>query len=118
MSAARTWEVMRLELKRGITRPSFWVMVAVLLLIAWGLSGGNVTIQSGDTSVGGKKAFVTSEFAQAKLIAIFDYLVIAFVMAGIAGLAVHRDEEQKLGEILHSTPLKPQEYVIGKYAAA
>ncbi len=117
MSAARTWEVMRLELKRGITRPSFWVMVAVLLLIAWGLSGGNVTIQSGDTSVGGKKAFVTSEFAQAKLIAIFDYLVIAFVMAGIAGLAVHRDEEQKLGEILHSTPLKPQEYVIGKYAA-
>ncbi len=117
MSTARIREVARLELKRTLCRPAFWFMVAIFLFVGWGLSSGHLTVSAGDTSVGGKKSFITSEFAQAKYVASLVFIVLTFVMAGIAGLAIHRDDEHKVGEILHATPLRPAEYVIGKYGA-
>ena len=44
-------------------------------------------------------------------------LVDAFFIAVIAGMAVIQDEEQRLGDLLHSTPLTAGEYVWGKFAA-
>ena len=52
-----------MELARTLKRPLFWFLVALLVLIAWGLSTGDMQISSGDSSVGGTKAWVTSEFA-------------------------------------------------------
>ena len=52
-----------------LTRISLYILLAFVGLITWGLTTGNVQIliASGDASVGGKKAFLTSEFAVAQI---------------------------------------------------
>ena len=57
-------------------RPLFIVWALILVFTAWGLSSGAMQIQSGDATVGGTKAFITSEFAVAMQLAI---VTIAFL---------------------------------------
>ena len=45
-------------------------------------------------------------------------LVYAFFVAVAAGMTVLRDDELRVGEVIHATPLTPQEYVWGKFLAA
>jgi ABC-type transport system involved in multi-copper enzyme maturation permease subunit len=81
------------------------------------MSTGQMRIQSGDSSVGGTKAWVTSEFAVAKQLAPLTLVFYAFFLAIIPGMTIIQDEEWRLGDLLHATPLKPTEYVWGKFAA-
>ena len=116
MSFARLLEVARAEFRFQTRRPLFWVLLVVLGLVAWGLSSGHVRIGSGDSDVGGKKAFITSQFALGSGLAVTAILLYGFFLAVAAGMTVIRDDELKVGEILHSTPLTPGEYVWGKFA--
>ncbi len=109
--------IYRLDLSESLTRPLLWVLVVVVFLTSWGLSTGQMTIQSGNSAVGGTKAWVTSEFAMAKMLSIVIFLFYSFFVAIAAGLAVMRDDEWKVGELLHATPLQPREYVWGKFLA-
>lgn len=113
----RFLRVFRGELRYQMTRPLFWVFLAILFLTAWGLSTGNVRISAGDSDVGGQKMFVTSEFAMGFVLSVLGCLYYAFFVAVQSGMAVVRDEELKVGEILHATPLTPGEYVWGKFSA-
>lgn len=117
MSLARTLEVLRLDLRFHARRPLMWVLALLVALLAWGLSSGHVGIQSGDSEVGGHKAWITSQFAQAQLHSILVLLVHSFFIAVAFGMAIIRDDEQKVGELLHSTPLTVAEYVWGKFGA-
>ena len=119
MSARRLWLVARNELSFNVRRPMFYICLAVLGLIIWGLSTGNVTIviSSGDATVGGKKAFITSEFAAAQILAVSVSTLMSFFIAAAAGMSVIRDGELRVGELLHATPLTPREYISGKYLA-
>jgi ABC-type transport system involved in multi-copper enzyme maturation permease subunit len=119
MSLRRLWLVTRHELASNARRPMFYICLAVLALIVWGLSNGNVQIiiASGDASVGGKKAWLTSEFAVAQILAVSVATLMSFFVAAAAGMSVIRDGELKVGELLHATPLTPGEYITGKYAA-
>ena len=118
MSLRRFLLVARSELSYNLKRPSFWIMLLLTGLILWGLSNGGVRIalSSGDSSVGGKKAWLTSEFAMTQVVTIVSFLFFSFFVAVAAGLAVVRDDEWKTGELLHATPLTPGEYVWGKFA--
>ncbi len=118
MSLRRFGLVARSELAYNLKRPSFWIMLLLAGLIIWGLSGGNVRVitNSGDSSVGGKKAWLTSEFAVTQIVTIVSFIFFSFFVAVAAGLAVIRDLEWKTGELLHSTPLTAGEYVWGKFA--
>ena len=116
-SGARILEVARLDLAFHLKRPLTWALLLMLALIAWGLSTGDMRIQSGDSEVGGTKAWITSMFAQAQLHALLSLLVHAFFVAIAFGLVVLRDDEQKVGELLHATPLTVGEYLWGKSAA-
>src|SRR5438552_18468989 len=78
---------------------------------------GNERIQSGSSDVGGAKAFITSEFAMARILALLTFMLYSFFVAIAAGMCVIRDEEDKVGAILHSTPLTVREYVWGKLLA-
>ncbi len=98
-------------------RPLFAVWALVLALTAWGLSGGNVRIVSGDASVGGTKAYITSEFAIAMQLAIFTTMFYAFFISVAAGMAIIQDEEWRLGDMLHATALRPREYIWAKFGA-
>ena len=118
MSVRRFLLVARSELVYNLKRPSFWIMLGLAGLILWGLSNGNVRVamSSGDSSVGGKKAFLTSEFAQAQIVTIVSFSLFSFFVAIAAGLAVIRDAEWRAGELLHATPLRAGEYVWGKFS--
>ena len=119
MNARRLWLVTRNELSFNARRPMFYICLGVLGLIIWGLSTGNVTIviSSGDATVGGKKAFITSEFAAAQILAVSASTFMSFFVAAAAGMSVIRDGELRVGELLHATPLTPSEYIFGKYVA-
>jgi ABC-type transport system involved in multi-copper enzyme maturation permease subunit len=117
MSPRRLGEVFRLEFTHNLRRPLFWVLVLIVGLMALEMSKGSATMRSGNTAVGGSKAWITSEFAVSQLLAMMVSITYAIFIAVAAGMSVIRDEELKVGEMLHATPLTPREYVWGKFLA-
>ncbi len=117
MSGARIWELFKQELKFHSRRPLLWVQLLILGFMAYMLSNGNASISSGDARVGGTKAFINSEFAITQLLIFLTSLIYVFFASVAAGMSMIRDDEAKVGELLHSTPLKPSEYVWGKFLA-
>ena len=117
MSYARTRAVFAQELARTFKRPLFWFLVFLLFLMVWGLSTGHLQIASGDSSVGGTKAWVTSEFSFAHVLATLIPLLYGFFASIAAGMAVVADDEAKISDMLLATPLRPAEYVWGKFLA-
>ena len=117
MSPRRLALVAGCDLKYSARRFLFWVWAALLALLAWGLSEGTVRIQSGDSQVGGTKSHITSEFAVAQLLAVLTPLIYGFFVAVVGGMAVISDDEARVGEVLHATPLRPGEYIWGKFLA-
>ena len=117
MSFRRLWLVFKTDLALHAKRPMTWILVVIAILLVWGMSYGNVRISSGDAAVGGTKAWITSEFAIAMTVSVVVMLFYTFFIAVAAGMAVIQDDERKVGEILHATPLTPHEYVWGKLLA-
>ncbi|HEU4335068.1 MAG TPA: hypothetical protein VFT32_11280, partial [Candidatus Eisenbacteria bacterium] len=117
MSLSRLAAVFRVELAYAFRRPLVLFLALVLLLSGFGLSTGKMQISSGDSSVGGMKAWITSEFAQTQMMTYIVLLYYAFFLAAAAGLSLHRDRETKVDTLLHATPLRAGEYVWGRYLA-
>ncbi|HEV3386911.1 MAG TPA: M1 family aminopeptidase [Gemmata sp.] len=117
MSIVRLIQVFRVDLLFNLRRPLFWILILILGLTSWGLSSGTLQIASGDSRVGGTKAWITSEFAVAQVMTMVLFAFYSFFVAVAAGMPVIRDDELKLSELLHSTPLRVGEYVWGKFAA-
>lgn len=117
MSLRRTYEVFRLDLVHNLRRPIFWILVAILAFTAWGLTTGNVQISSGNSDIGGAKVHWTSQFGIARTLPALVFLFYVFFVAVAAGLVVIRDEELKVGDVLHASPLSVGEYIWGKFAA-
>jgi len=117
MSFVRLWHVIWLDLKLHLRRPLFLILLLLLAVTAWGLKGGEVQISAGDSAVGGQKAWITSEHSIAYLISLITVLYYGFFVSVGAGLAIPHDEELKVGEVLHATPLTTGEYIWGKFIA-
>ncbi|HSN88169.1 MAG TPA: hypothetical protein VL025_15530, partial [Thermoanaerobaculia bacterium] len=117
MSSARLRTVFVAETAHQLTRPLFWSLILVLALFSGFFSTGNMQISTGDASVGGTKAWITSEFNFAFFLTMLVALVYGIFASIASGLAIPTDDEHKVGDLLHSTPLKPGEYVWGKFLA-
>jgi len=117
MSFRRLAASFGIEFKHTFRRPLFFFLAVILILSAWGLSSGKMSISSGDSSVGGTKAWITSEFAQTQMMTFIILLYYAFFIAKAAGLMLLRDHETQVDVLLHSTPLTPREYVWGRFLA-
>jgi ABC-type transport system involved in multi-copper enzyme maturation permease subunit len=115
MSLTRLGLVWRVDVGQNVRRPMFWILVLILGLCAYGLSTGKMMITSGDSTVGGQKAWITSEFAAAQMLALVVFCFYSFFVAVAAGMAIIHDDELKVGELLHATSLRPGEYVWGKF---
>ena len=98
-------------------RPLFIIWAVILGLTAWGMSSGAMQIRSGDATMGGTKAHVTSEFAVAMQFSVVTLLFSGFFVAVAAGMAVIQDDQWRIGDLLHSTSLRPGEYIWAKFAA-
>jgi len=114
---SRLRSIYGLELGFTLKRPLFWILLLLVFLMSWGLSAGNLQISSGDSSVGGQRAWITSEFSVAFLLTVMICAMHGFFISVAAGTAVVRDDESRSGELLHSTLLRPGEYVWGKFLA-
>lgn len=117
MNRHRLGTVVRTELAHQVRRPLYVILLVITCLVVWGLSSGNVTIESGASQVGGQKAWVTSEFAVAQTLIFLTFLLHTFFISVGAGMGVIADDEARVGPILHTTPLTPREYVWGKFLA-
>jgi ABC-type transport system involved in multi-copper enzyme maturation permease subunit len=116
-SLSRTRSVYGLELAFTLKRPLFWVLLLLTLFLSWGMSTGHMQIASGDSSVGGQRAWITSEFSVAFILTILLCIMHSLFLSIAAGTVVVRDDESRTGELLHSTLLRPGEYIWGKYLA-
>jgi len=112
---ARFFEIFRQEFTHNLRRPLYWVLIALIGFFLWELSGGEASMGSGDARVGGTKAWITSEFAMTQLLIMMVSIIYSFFVSVGAGMSLIRDDDQKVGELLHSTRLTPGEYVWGKY---
>ena len=117
MSLRRFAATFGVEFRHSFKRPLFIFLAVILLLNAWGLSTGKMQISSGDSSVGGTKAWITSEFSQTQMMTFIILLYYGFFVAIAAGLSLVRDRETKVDVLLHSTPLTPAEHVWGRFLA-
>ncbi|PTL83475.1 M1 family aminopeptidase [Vitiosangium sp. GDMCC 1.1324] len=117
MNLQRLGAVVRMELGHHLRRPLFWFLVLITVLTVWGLSSGNVTISAGGSQVGGKKAWMTSEFAVGQTVIFLVFLCTSFFISVAAGMSIPSDDESRVGPVLHATPLTPGEYVWGKFLA-
>ena len=117
MSGARLWEIFQQEIQFHVRRPLLWVQLLILGFLTYSISIGHASVSSGDARVGGHKAFINSEFAISQLLIFLCALIYVFFASVAAGMSMIRDDEAKVGELLHSTPLKPGEYVWGKFLA-
>jgi hypothetical protein len=91
LSATRLMTVARLELRRGLSGPLFWVLVASLALASASLNS-SALIPSGDPSAGGAKPFVNTPYAMAQLFALSAILIYTFFASTMAGMSVIRDD--------------------------
>src|SRR5258705_9827397 len=105
MSIARLRAAFDVEFWHSFRRPLFIALAIFLALTAFGLSSGKMSISSGDSSVGGTKAWITSEFAQTQMMTYLTLLYFAVFVAAAAGLTLLHDRETKADVILGSTPL-------------
>ncbi|MGD8395928.1 MAG: M1 family aminopeptidase [Candidatus Eiseniibacteriota bacterium] len=118
MNGARLRTVFRTDLAFHLGRPLFWVLVVLLGLTSLMLQEGDITISSGDTSIGGDmQAWITSEFSVAMVMPLVVFLLYTFFVAIAAGTTVTRDDELGVGPLIHATRLSAAEYIIGKYLA-
>jgi len=118
VSRARLWTVCRLDLLHYLKRPLFWIWLLIVALCALGLSTGDMRIQTGDSSTGGLQGHITSAYSNAFELTVLGALFYTFFVAVAAGMELIRDREQRIESLLHSTPLRPSEYVWGKFGAA
>lgn len=115
---ARVRAIAGLELAHCARRPLYWFWILLVGITLFGLSTGSARIQTGDSDVGGTKAWITSEFAQAQALSAIVALFYTFFVAIAAGMSILRDDELRVSELLHATPLRPREYVLGRFLAA
>ena len=117
MNLRRLGATFDIEFRHSFGRPLFVMLAMIIVLTAFGLSSGQMMISSGDSSVGGTKAWITSEYAQTQTMTYLTLLLYAFFIAAAAGLTLLRDRETKVDVLLHSTPLTAGEYVWGRFLA-
>lgn len=110
----RIRSLVAVDLRAAWKRPLYWVLAAILVLLAWGFVVGNVKIGAGSADVGGAKAWINSEFNIAFVDSVILALLLPFFAAIAAGLPMLVDRDRKVDRLLHSTPLSMREYVAAR----
>ena len=113
-AAGRTIAIARQEVRLIVTGPLFWILLGTVLFGT--LSIGTDAFIRPDPAAGGLRPFVNSQFAMAQVFCLTGAIFYGFFASIIAGSAILRDDESRIGELLHSTPLTIAEYVFGKFA--
>ncbi|MEM6647548.1 MAG: ABC transporter permease subunit [Bacteroidota bacterium] len=114
MSRTRLWTIAQHEFRRHLLSPVLWVLLVLIAVLTASLNPTTM-IPSDATAVGGVRAFANSPYALGQFFALTGLFCYPFFAAILAGFSVIRDDEARVTEVLHSTPLTPAEYVLGKF---
>ncbi|MXX34874.1 MAG: hypothetical protein F4107_08205 [Gemmatimonadetes bacterium] len=115
-SFTRWWEVTRRECRAGLRQPVFWLVLALLAIIAWTDSGDAVHLYNSEIASTGIWPFNTSVVSQALRQGGILMMIAPWSLAMTLGLVVIRDLELRVVEVFNSTRLTPGEYVWGKFS--
>lgn len=118
MRMHRIGAVVRADLARYRRQPMIFVWAIVIAVFAWLFARGNLTIGAGDSTAGGTRAWVTSELAMAHVFGVGTLLLHGFFTSILCGLPIVRDEELRIGPIVHTTGISRAEYAAAKLGAA
>ncbi|NBC16262.1 MAG: ABC transporter permease [Bacteroidetes bacterium] len=113
MSGRRLGTIAGHELRVHLTGPLFWALVLFIGLATVSLNPGALIPASG-ASGEGAQLFINSRYVAAESFALVSFFLYNFFAAIMAGLSVLRDDEDRVTELLHATPLTSGEYVLGK----
>ncbi len=114
MNIDRLRAVSGLEFYTILRRPFWWILLTGAAFTVLSLSSVAV-LPKGDGFVGSISPYINSEYALTSFFGLSSFVLYGFFAAVVGGLAVIRDDEHQISDLLHSTPLTPSEYVFGKY---
>ncbi|GAB5520568.1 MAG: M1 family aminopeptidase [Rhodothermales bacterium] len=114
MNRTRLWTIAQHEFRRHLLSPVLWVLLVLIVVLTASLNPTTM-IPSDGTAVGGVRAFANSPYALGQFFALTGLFCYPFFAAILAGFSIIRDDEARVTEVLHSTPLTPSEYVLGKF---
>lgn len=97
-------------------QPLLWLLIGASIFAALAINPAAM-IPSGDAAVAGQAPFANSRSALAQLFSLTGVIFLGFLIALLAGQAVLRDDEVRIGELLHSSGLRPFEYLFGHLTA-
>ena len=104
----------RHEARVHLKSPLLWGLV-LFAAFATLMINPAAMIPTGDQAIGGVRPFSNSHFALAQVFALSGLIFYPFLVSILAGMSVPHDDEAKIGDLLHSTPLSPAEYLAGKF---
>ena len=115
---SRWWEVARREFRAECRRPASWILLVLLAFMAFAAAQGAFIISTGSFLIDAERPWVTSVYSQGMVQSVVMLAVAAWFLAISCGMAVIRDHELQVTEVLRSTRLTPGEYAWGKFCGA
>ena len=116
MNLSRVCTLAWSDIRLAWRKPLPIVIMAILGMLVFGITAGNLSIGvGGGGDIGGKKAWLNSETSLAFQDLLFLGLILPFFASVQCGLALANDDDSKLDRVLLSTPLSPGEYAIGRF---
>ena len=106
----------RREFRAGLRQPVFWLILALLGIIAWTETGDPVHPYTSEIALTGIWPYNTSAVSQGLRQGGILLLITPWALAMTLGLVVIRDLELRIVEVFNSTRLTPREYVWGKFS--
>ena len=94
------------EVHQHLKSPLLWGLVLFAAFATLTVNPAAM-IPTGDSAVGGVRPFSNSRYAMAQIFALTGLLFYTFLTAILAGLSIPSDDDAKVGELIHATPLTP-----------
>jgi len=113
MTRSRVLTIARHEARTHLRSPLLWGLLASVTFATLTVNPAAM-IPSGSAAVEGLRPFSNSVHAMAQSFSLTGLLFYPFLASMLAGLSVIHDDEARVGDLLHSTPLTAGEYATGK----
>ncbi len=114
----RACSIAWVDIRTAWRRPIHVIFTAILLFMILGFVLGNVRVQAGDVTAGGKQAWVNSMFNAAFIDAALLGIFLPFFAAITAGMPLIADADRRVDRMVLSTVLSPRMYVLGRWLGA
>ncbi|MCE9619596.1 MAG: hypothetical protein K8R92_06780 [Planctomycetes bacterium] len=104
-----------IDIRAAWRRPIYIIFTAILLLMILGFVLGNVRVQAGDVTAGGKQAWVNSMFNAAFIDSALLGIFLPFFAAITAGMPLIADADRRVDRMVLATALSARAYVAGRW---